>query len=71
MATASRSPLDSLRSWHSVESHPVWFRSFATSEQEKLVKDDLSAGFSVAGVLVSVVAIGFLLIGGSVLLIVL
>lgn len=71
MATASRSPLDSLRSWHSVESHPVWFRSFQTSEQENLVKDDLTASFSVAGVLVSVVALGFLLIAGSVLWIVL
>ena len=71
MATVSRAPLDSLRSWHSVESHPVWFRSFAASEQENLVKDDLSAGFSVAAVLVTVIAVGFLLIGGSVLLIVL
>ena len=57
MATASRSPLDSLRSWHSVESHPVWFQSFAASEQENLVKDDLIAGFSVAGLLVTVVAV--------------
>lgn len=71
MAAATRSPLDSLRSWHSVESHPVWFRSFGPSEQENLAKDDLDAGFSVAGLLVSVVTLGFLLIGGSVLLIVL
>ncbi len=71
MFTVSRSPLESLRSWHSAASHPVWFQSFGASEQEQLVKDDLSAGFSVAGLLVTVVAVGFLLIGGSVLLIVL
>ncbi len=70
MATIPRTPLDSLRSWHSEEMHPVWFRSFANTEQENLVKDDLSAGYSVTAVLVSVVALGFALICGSVLWIV-
>jgi hypothetical protein len=69
MATVSRSPLDSLRNWHSLEDHPVWASSFASSEQEDLVRDDLSAGFSVAGVLVAVVALGLLLIAGSVMII--
>lgn len=71
MATVSRSPLDSLRSWHSMENHPVWLRSFPASEQENLVKEDLTAGFNVAGLLVSLVVLGFLFIGGSVLWIVL
>ena len=71
MASVSHSPLDSLHSWHSLENHPVWTSSFPSSEQENLVRDDLTASFSVAGLLVSVVAVGFLLIVGSVALIVL
>jgi hypothetical protein len=71
MATVSHSPLDSLRSWHSLENHPVWASSFPSSEQENLVRDDLKAGFGVAGLLVAVVTLGLLLIAGSVALIVL
>lgn len=69
MASVSRGPLDSLRSWHCLENHPIWTQSFPSSEQENLVRDDLSAGFGVAGLLVSVVALGFILIAGSVALI--
>ena len=69
MATVSRTPLDSLRSWHSLESHPVWASSFPSSEQKNLVREDLTAGFGVAGLLVAVVALGLLLIAGSVALI--
>lgn len=69
MASVSRSPLDSLRSWHSLESHPIWTQSFPSSEQENLVRDDLSAGFGVAGLLVTAIALGFVLIVGTVALI--
>jgi hypothetical protein len=68
MASVTRSPLSILREWHSPESHPVWFKSFEDSEQEKLVSDDLTASTSVAAVLVSVVALGFVLIAGSVVI---
>jgi hypothetical protein len=68
MASVTRSSLSILREWHSPESHPVWFKSFKDSEQEKLVSEDLAASISVAAVLVSVVALGFVLIAGSVVL---
>lgn len=71
MASVSHSVLDSLRKWHSVASHPVWFQSFEDDEQERLLNDDLTASTSVAAVLVSVVTIGLLLIVGSVLITVL
>jgi hypothetical protein len=54
-----------------MESHPVWASSFPSSEQENLVQDDLAAGFGVAGLLVAVVALGLLLMAGSVALIML
>ena len=66
MATVPHSPLESLRSWHSLESHPVWASSFPSSEQENLVKDDLTAGFSVTGLLIAIVILGLLLIACSV-----
>jgi hypothetical protein len=71
MASISRLPLDSLRSWHSLEGHPVWASSFPSSEQEDLVRDDLTASMSVSGVLVAIVAFGLVLIVGSVALILL
>lgn len=71
MATVPHQSLLSLQRWHHREEHPVWFRVFTEPQQELLADEDLSAGYSVAGLLVSVVAGGLLLIGGSVLLIVL
>lgn len=68
MASVTRSPLSILREWHSPESHPVWFKSFKVSEQEKLVSEDLNASISVAAVLISVVALGLVLIAGSVVI---
>lgn len=71
MASVSQGPLNSLHTWHSMESHPIWASSFPSSEQENLVRDDLAAGFGVAGLLVAVVALGLLLVAGSVALILL
>ena len=71
MATVSRSPLNSLYEWHSLDHHPVWASSFPSSEQEDLVRDDLVAGISVPGLVISIVAFGLVLIAGSVALILL
>jgi hypothetical protein len=71
MATADHPALRSLQRWHHREDHPVWFRAFSEPQQERLVDDDLSAGYSVAGLLVCVVTLGLMLIAGSVLIVVL
>jgi hypothetical protein len=47
----------------------VWIKSFPLAEQEKLVKDDLNAGFGVSGLNICVVTTGLFLIAGSVLLV--
>lgn len=67
MTTIEKNPLASLRRWHRSEDHPVWFKAFSEEEQKELVEDDLSAGYSVALVLVAIVTIGFLLVGSAVL----
>ncbi|MCG8450923.1 MAG: hypothetical protein MI725_15255 [Pirellulales bacterium] len=68
MATVAKKNLDHLRRWHCRKDHPIWFQRFSEKEQEHLVEDDLSAGYSVALVLVTVVTLGFVLVAGTVLL---
>jgi len=68
MATVPRNSLDSLKRWHTKTPHPVWVKSFNLDQQKQLLDDDLSASYTVAAVLVSVVVLGFLLIGGTTLI---
>ncbi len=43
------------------EEHPIWARSFSDEVRLRQVKDDLLAGKSVSGVLVTIVTMGLLL----------
>lgn len=51
------------------KTHPCWTRSFAPEQRWAMVNDDLTAGRSVATVLISVVSLGLFAIIATLLIV--
>ena len=68
MATVEKNALDHLRLWHRRQDHPIWFRRFSEQEQKHQVEDDLSAGYGVGLLLMTIFALGVALMGTTVFL---
>ena len=61
MATISQSNRKNLEPFVPQDAHPVWYKTFASSQRQEMLSDDLFAGQSVALVLSSVIGAGVVL----------
>ena len=50
--------LNELARWYGQDSHPVWYRSFSEHQRDNMVEDDLSAGYGIPAILISIVLFG-------------
>ena len=59
--------MNRLQSWFREEEHPVWYRSIPEQERERMVDEDLSAGYWIPSILTAIVLCGLLSMAVSVL----
>ena len=59
----------SLKRWHRLKDHPVWMKRFSEDDQERLLEEDLDAGYHVPLLLATLVSSGMILMAITVALI--
>ena len=60
--------LNTLREWYREDQHPVWYGKFPERDREKMVEDDLSAGYRIPILLTAIVFFGLATMAMAVLL---
>ena len=59
--------MDTMREWYREQDHPSWYRRFSTQQRDRMVEDDLAAGYRVPALLVGIVCVGLTMMVISVL----
>ena len=60
--------LDMLRHWYREEDHPNWYHRFSDLQRDRMVEDDLAAGYRIPAILVGIVCAGLAAMAISVLI---
>ena len=59
--------LDTLRGWYREEEHPNWYRRFSTEQRDRMVDEDLTAGYGIPTLLAGIVCVGLTMMAITVL----
>jgi hypothetical protein len=66
--TMATSHLNQLTAWYAKDKHPVWYGGFSDEQRDRMVSDDLTAGYSIPAILFSIILAGLCSMALSVLL---